>query len=79
MSEATPTEAPPPVAPPDSVLLTRAQVAARLNVGIGTVRRLHRTGELPIRRVGRRAMTSPDDVVAWAKRQNDSHGPGQAS
>ena len=49
----------------DVLLLTYLQTAARLSTSVRTVQRLVSTGELPARRIGRRAYVAPADLEAF--------------
>jgi excisionase family DNA binding protein len=53
--------------PPADRLLTKQDVAARLNVSTRTVQRLHLSGELKALRVGGSVRFHPDDVDAYVQ------------
>ncbi len=54
--------------PPEKKLLTRAQVAERLDVPLGTVRRVTASGEMPARKLGRKVVVATGDADAWLDR-----------
>ncbi len=55
----------PPGPPPEKKLLTRAQVAERLDVPLGTVKRVTASGEMPARKLGRKVVVAAGDADAW--------------
>jgi excisionase family DNA binding protein len=50
---------------PVQLLLTYAEAGRRLNVSERGVRRLVAAGELPVKRIGRRALVDPADLAAF--------------
>lgn len=53
------------MAPPADDLLTPAEVAKRLGVGIKFVQRRTKTGEIPSYKIGRAVRISAADLDAW--------------
>ena len=61
--------------PPEKKLLSRQQVADRLDVPLGTVERVTETGEMPARKLGRRVVVAAGDADAWLERAGTPYAP----
>jgi len=61
---------------PHPALLTVEESADALRIGMSTLKKLVRQGEIPVVRIGRSVRLRPGDISAWIERQA---GQGRAA